>query len=279
MSENNFLLSNPDLYSITFSYSRNLSRGMLSYHEHADYELVVLLSGSGWCYLGTNIFRMEADHMYVIPANCTHMMSYSDHTPHSMYHIYFRPGLLNDIRQKFHIDLEPALLKHSVLYLNEELRFRMDHVLSVTGRKTQLGTIDCAIRHLLVECILLSMARQLGLDSDAPEPAVSHPAIQELIRFIDLHFSEDLTLDILSQHACLNRSYLCRLFRKEVGTTLTEYVNSVRIQNACRLLREGKQNVSQISLESGFNSVAYFERQFHIRIGMTPTVYQNKYRL
>lgn len=279
MSENKFSTTGPLPQTTSLSYSRALSRGMHAYHEHSDYELAALLSGSGWCYLDSDVFRMEAGHLYIIPPNRVHMMSYSDQTPHAMYHIYFRAEILTEIRQSFGINLEPELQKHPALELSDELRARLDHALSVINRRPQNGAIDCAIRHLLVECILLSMARQLGLDADLSAPTASHPVIQDLIQFISLHFAEDLTLDMLSGHTGLNRSYLCRLFRKEMGLTITEYINSIRVRNACRLLRESDLNITQISLQSGFNSTAYFDRQFRTLMGMSPTAYLNEYRL
>lgn len=278
MSENKFQAVGAGAESTSISYSRALSRGMHAYHEHCDYELAVLISGSGWCYLDSDVFRMQPGHIYIIPPNRVHMMSYSEQETHAMYHIYFRPDLLTDIRQQFDIPLEPALSSRTVLELDDELRARLDHALSFIKRRPQTGIIDSAIRHLLVESILLSMARQLGLDSGIPDPAVSHPVVQELLSFIARHFSDDLTLDMLSSHTGLNRSYLCRLFKKELGLTITEYINSVRIRNACRLLRESDQNITQISLQSGFNSTAYFDRQFRTLMGMSPTAYLNEYR-
>ena len=258
MSENKFSTTEPGLKSTSLSYSRALSRGMHAYHEHDDYELAVLLSGSGWCYLGSDVFQMEAGHIYIIPPQRVHMMSYSDQTPHAMYHIYFRTDLLNEIHQNFGFDLEPVFRKCTAVELNDELRARLDHALAISNRKPQASAIDYAIRHLLVESVLLAMARQLNLDSVPPASAISHPTVQELLNFINRHFADDLSLDMLSSHTGLNRSYLCRLFRKEVGLTITEYINSVRIQNACRLLRESDLNITQISLHSGFNSTAYF---------------------
>lgn len=82
-------------------------------------------------------------------------------------------------------------------------------------------------------------------------------------------------LDVAS-YAAMNPTAFCRFFKENTGKTFRQHITDMRIGYACKLLLNGKWNISEISLECGFESVAHFNRCFKKHTGMTPTSYRRK---
>lgn len=97
-----------------------------------------------------------------------------------------------------------------------------------------------------------------------------------LFEYIDEHFFEEISLDALAALLCLNKSYLCRLFRTATGTTLWDYINFIRVCKSEELLA-GKLNLSEIAYAVGFSSPSYFHRTFKKYKQVSPSEYRKLY--
>lgn len=94
--------------------------------------------------------------------------------------------------------------------------------------------------------------------------------------YIKEHMSEDLSLVVLSEKIHLNASYLSRLFKKETGEKLYEYVLRVRMQKASELILEGTQKIQDIAQCVGYESVQSFNRAFKKYTGEAPMNYRKE---
>lgn len=104
----------------------------------------------------------------------------------------------------------------------------------------------------------------------------SDRAMLELKNFIDVNFSEQLTLDDLSARVRLSSNHLVQAFRKCIGMPPNKYLNHLRIENACRMLRNGDLNVNEVSLAVGYTDSNYFSRLFKQKKGVSPGVYMRQ---
>ena len=98
--------------------------------------------------------------------------------------------------------------------------------------------------------------------------------LMPVFQYIDVHYRETITLDTLSALVGFDRSYFCRLFRKTTNTSVMQYLNIVRVYHAERMLKTTDCTVSQAALESGFSSVAYFNRIFKRYRFCSPSFYK-----
>lgn len=263
----------------TALFSKRLtSKGMTGFHRHDEYEMACLLSGEGQCWWEAETWGLRPGHLYVIPPGTQHMMQYNPDVPHSMYHVYFRTDELATLREEYGVDLLPYFQRFFSLAIGEELRARLDYALSSYNRPND-SPIDQAIQRTLVQCVLLTLAKQTGMAGGAGAAQEAPPLIQRVLKYIGQHYDEPLPLDSLSEQFRCSKSYLCRLFRQTTGSTVVHYLNGVRIQNACRLMEQTNLPLSQVSQLCGFNSLAYFDRQFRRFTGQTPTDYSQQHRV
>ncbi|MGL4791282.1 MAG: helix-turn-helix domain-containing protein, partial [Anaerotignaceae bacterium] len=98
--------------------------------------------------------------------------------------------------------------------------------------------------------------------------------IQKALDYIDFHFEQQLSLDFLANHLSVSNAYLSSLFKKEVGDTITNYINQTRVRHAIHLLTNTTKSIQEISEECGFNDANYFTRTFKKFQGVSAKSYR-----
>ena len=96
----------------------------------------------------------------------------------------------------------------------------------------------------------------------------------KIVEYINEHFQEDITIISLSKMMFLSRGKLSAIFIKYAGMTLSEYLNTLRMNRANQLMSQG-YSVTNAALESGFQSIRNFNILYKKMFGMTPSQYRN----
>ena len=96
---------------------------------------------------------------------------------------------------------------------------------------------------------------------------------QELLDYIDEHYSEDLTLEHAANMLHFSPSHFSKTFKKLMGMNYVTYVNMVRIEHAVQLLTDSKHRMTDIALECGFSNIRSFNRVFKEITGYTPSTF------
>ncbi len=108
-------------------------------------------------------------------------------------------------------------------------------------------------------------------------PKTHTEAITAVLDYIEENLCEHLNLSLLSQKAGFNEKYFCRVFKASTGRTPIEYINELRINNACRLLTHENKTVTEAGLLSGFSDMSYFSKVFKAQKHCTPREWKQKY--
>ena len=98
--------------------------------------------------------------------------------------------------------------------------------------------------------------------------------VRKTVIYLHEHYMNPISLKDAARHVSVSKEYLARCFRQEMGITLVTYLNRYRVNQAKALLEQGTLNLTEIALESGFSSSAYFSRVFRKEVGISPTDYQ-----
>lgn len=128
---------------------------------------------------------------------------------------------------------------------------------------------------------LLTIAIE-ALDSLRPESDTSELAdhvvvkkeIAEVIKYIELHYQDKITLEMIAEHVNFSENYLCRVFREQTGTSLINYINNVRMNKAADLILKGHTYIKEVSSLVGISDQFYFSRVFKKHFGVSPTDYR-----
>jgi len=100
----------------------------------------------------------------------------------------------------------------------------------------------------------------------------------KIVAYIDEHFKEDLSLQLISENLDLNPNYVSQLFRKESSETFLQYLTKKRIANACRLLNDTSLSIQEISESSGYLDYFHFAKTFKKTTGLTASQYREAHR-
>ena len=111
-------------------------------------------------------------------------------------------------------------------------------------------------------------AQLAGSSSSAAKLSV--PA-RRILEYMNQHFQEHLSLQDVSDALDISSSHICRVLKNETGETFVTLLNKIRIQEAGRLLQEGKWKVYEVAEKCGFSNYAYFYQLFKKETGISPT--------
>lgn len=95
-------------------------------------------------------------------------------------------------------------------------------------------------------------------------------------QYIDKHFIDDLSLDILADVTNTSVSYLSHHFKQVVGSGFLEYRNALRLDYARKMLAQTNKTIRQIARYTGFNNEKYFHRVFKQKFGISPAGYRKQ---
>ena len=99
-------------------------------------------------------------------------------------------------------------------------------------------------------------------------------AVRDCLNYIDFRYMEPLSLDGLAARFVINKNYLSTRFHKEVGMTVTDYINQTRIRRSKELLGQASLSMQQIAEQCGFSDANYFTRIFKKINGISPNEYR-----
>ena len=101
--------------------------------------------------------------------------------------------------------------------------------------------------------------------------------LQSIKDYIDHHYQEKITLDLLAEMFYINKFYLTRIFKEQYGTTINSYLLQVRITHAKQMLRFSDLPIEKIAHECGMVDANYFARMFRKVEGISPGEFRKRW--
>jgi AraC-like DNA-binding protein len=259
----------------------------IPWHYHPELELTLILKGAGTRFVGDSIEPFHDGDLVMVGENLPHFWQndivYYKNTPNLRTEaivIHFLSDFtgadfihlpeLKDIRSL----LERASQGVKVWGNTQKIiTKKMKGMLKLNGMERMLTLLS--ILHLMAESVDFSLLSSQGFihsyqSSDAAR-------INRVHEYIMSHFKESVTLEDVAAVANMTPTAFCRYFKARTRKTFSKFLNEIRIGYACKLLSEGKMNITQICYESGFNHLSNFNLQFKSIMQTSPYKYQSKH--
>ena len=128
------------------------------------------------------------------------------------------------------------------------------------------------IRQKIIEMVMECVSTESVADANA------RSKIQMAIGYIQEHFAENLTVNVLAEHYGMSPNYFSSMFKKEMSRSAVNYITELRINQARELLYHSELSVADISKKVGYEDSQYFFRVFKKYLGMTPLQYREESR-
>ena len=244
-------------------YEINTSPKFFKYcgsHTHKCYELILNLEGNGIMTIGSEEYNFFPGSVHIVPKNTPHIK----YTEDKFRDIYFLTDTLpysiqsDDTPVAFSDDANKTLetLMHMMLYRYLE------------GNKNDM---------------VLESMYELAMSIVAESSSRSHrdPLVEQLLQRLTRSFNDpELSVSKLLDSMGYSKDHLRRIFIASVGVSPSEYLTSIRINHAKKLLinqKETRLTISEISALCGYYDSRYFSRIFKKRTGLTPLEYAQKH--
>lgn len=134
----------------------------------------------------------------------------------------------------------------------------------IPGSPQMLAYLHVFLSYLLPYLPLLPMER-------FAESGITHQVLQ----YISQHFKEDLTLESTARALGISRSHLSHIFSQQLNVSFRQYINTLRIDRACFLLRDPQYSITEIAFMCGYENSRTFHRAFLNEKGMQPSQYRS----
>ena len=125
------------------------------------------------------------------------------------------------------------------------------------------------VKACLMEILAAAFAHYSAEDSTVYGSGSS--LLPKLLTHLHSHYSEPLTLQDLADYSGFSKTHFCRWFKKQVGESPMDYLNTIRLQKASQLLHQTRLTLLDIALCCGFQSLNYFSRKFKEYFGYPPS--------
>ena len=203
-------------------------------HYHDHYELYYQEAGDRRYFIKTHSYTIHTGDVVFIPPFALHRANKSEPGKAQRSVLYFNSQFCKELR-----DMSRQLLYHFenenfIVSLDRPEQEKMKSLLDTLTEEQGLRRKDFWVRAklLLGEILLLTTSRHKeDVTKKRTEPPMN-PKISEAAKYIQSNFHNKLTLGDVASRLYINPSYLCRLFKQEMGFTFVEYVNYVRIETA-----------------------------------------------
>lgn len=184
--------------------------------------------------------------------------------------------LFTDIRTEQKISLP------TVRNLSLQLFLISENVLEEACASSGVNAQSKAFEHILhldtlddIRLLLLEISRNACGKILSRKQKRRHSAVEQVKAIINERYSSHLTIQALSEHVYLAPQYLCVLFKQETGQTINDYITSVRVESAKKLLKERCFKLYDVCTQVGYTDPSYFTKIFKRTTGMTPSEYRD----
>lgn len=250
-------------------YYRDESPDKESYklHTHDTYEIYIFLYGKGKFLIEGNEYPLSYGDVLLLSPAEAHYIDIDASRPYERFSAHFS----EDFFKAFDSDntlLEPFLNRETGTFNRYS---RDDFKPEIYNLLMQNLLEPSQNRHLQVCCNLLPLLNEIHkiYKSNRETATTGKSLTQKIVRYINNHINDNITLDVICDKFYISKPQLCRSFKAATGSTVQNYINAKRLVNAKRMLSDGISPTRAATL-NGFNDYSVFYRAFYKEYGKSP---------
>ncbi|WP_284640556.1 helix-turn-helix domain-containing protein [Paenibacillus silviterrae] len=243
-------------------------------HFHGTYEIFYLMAGQRAYFIKDRSYLISPGDLVFINKHDVHKTSDVGPSGYERIVINFSDKFIGADHPLFHPALFAVFQQPTNVFslkLPDQLFVQTIMNKMTKELKERASGYETYVKLLLAELLLFSSRyaeRQEAVSFEHASPM--HKKISEIVRYINEHYSEPMTLSAMSERFFMSPYYLSRAFKDVTGFTFIEYVNTTRIKEAQRLLKETNLKIIRIAEAVGFENIAHFGRMFKKLTKQTP---------
>ena len=253
-------------------------------HWHNDLEINLIREGEAVFQVYQKSYRVRTGEGFLLNRNVPHSCSSpgNEHVRYST--ILVRPDFLygdfgSDVERKC---FQPFLQNSAIpcIYLTgfdengKEILQKLNQVEEAFDRRR--FCYELKIKGLLCEAFAMILyGHRQELTKFVPANLQELERLEKMLNYLNMHFTEVISLQDLADQVHLSREVCCRLFKKMTGKTITGYLEEYRVNKSFSLVQSGQYSMTQITEMVGFSNPSRFASAFRKRFGCNPGEYNS----
>jgi AraC-like DNA-binding protein len=255
------------------------------WHSHTEYEIVLNIKSNGTRIIGDSVELFDKYDMVLVGGNILHSWNYYKNDKglpekHGIV-IHFKLASLGEgLMSQHEMHSARELLEQAergVVFSVEDAKKAEKHMVQMISNKG----IDKIIDFFNILRIMCRTEKKVLLCSENYKQVYDergNKKMADVYTFIRENYFKPISVEKISKVARMNPFTFSRYFKQNCGEGFVEYLNRVRTNKACYLLRETDYQVHDIAVECGFASISNFNKQFRKAEGLSPRDFRAQFR-
>ncbi len=249
-----------------------------SWHKHEEVEIINITEGFGTVLIGDYIGEYKEGDVFFISSNLPHWFRKSNQN-------IIGNAIVAQFRKTVFGEeflATPELRNiNNLLNKNEGLKIEKKSKTLIAKKLLELEQAKGYTRYGILLDILnqISLSKQYSTLSKNFSSGIKNinPVMEDIIEYSFKNYLSQIKLSDVADMASMSIPTFCRFFKKNIKKTYFEFIQELRINHACKLLKEENKTIMDICYESGYNSWAHFSKQFKQVTKRTPSSYRKEF--
>lgn len=263
------------------SWIREYGSDVNKLHFHNLLEVGYCIEGKGTLILGNQSIPYSSGMLTVIPRNCPHHTQSLPGTKSYWEYIYINP---EDILYAMYPN-NPVFTKKILDMVAEREQYYLPGEDKQVVQLTRMIMEECRSQRNYcgeyLQGLLLSFIISIARNSSDSETEIKQNVhsggmerLSDVLEYISRNYTDNIKVKTLAEFCNLSETHFRRVFSEYVNMSPMEYINLVRVQQACDMMQKTRYSMEDIALRVGFSSVSAFNRNFRKIIGTSPYQYK-----
>ena len=255
-------------------------------HFHNLLEIAICRSGQGEILTENQRYRYQEGCAVVIPANIPHAITAEGGEENFWEYLYLNPagfmqqsGISERQRKIYFVPVRECLIikkKEDAAFLSAEINLLMNQL-----RVKEYGYQQCVSG--LVYVLLMEIAKiyyYMGNEKkqNMIQKASQSKRIAKILEYVEQRYANPIRTEDLAGTIYVSPACLRKIFKDNFHMSPMQYINYVRVQKACEMIRKTDDNISEIARKVGYENLTTFINNFRLYIGKTPKQWKEDYK-
>ncbi len=254
-----------------FDVDYQIGKSFTNIHWHDCIEIIYVEQGKIGVFFADKWHKMHSGEMLFIPPHRIHYIHcHDDFTKKIVI------GISNELICDMNSCEQSVILPFKSERINDYCFLKEEKFRKIFEKLKNINGSYCG--NLLIQSEILKLYAYIyndwqnkGLDFIEP---ITDENIYKIVNFLEKHFTDAPTAEEMAKHLNMSYSNMSRIINEKLGTSYNSILNSIKVENAKKLLLSTDKNITEVGFESGFQNSSYFIKTFKERVGITPYKYR-----
>ena len=228
-------------------------------HMHKEFEIVYVRRGKTMAYADKNSYALKKGDLFIAFPNQIHY--YETLQTGEFMVIIFSPSILFEQTD----EMVNSVPEQNIIPPEEHLNTLLDGIYTARGKYSNMEISG------YLQLIMSVVLQKVPLHTIVRDKSTT---FYNLLDYCARHYNEDLTLDTVSEKLHVSKYYISHMINQRLNRNFNEYINNLRVTEACRLLKKENNKIADISEDVGFGTIRSFNRAFKNIMGVSPAEYR-----